>query len=144
MADDLTVTISESVAVQGQTFSQGAEHTYSNIYYYTKYIKALTPADTWVELYTASADGTGADYKDADIDYVRIKNLDDTNAIELALITADTYHYFAIPAGGFYIIQNHDDLIDDDSSLKSIESVKAGNATSVVNVEVFIALNAIG
>ena len=142
MADDLTVTISESVAVQGQTFSQSASHTYSNLYYWTKFIKQV-PADEWTQLYTASADGTSADYDNDDIDYVRIKNLHSTYATQVGIFTDSSYHYFAIPAGGFYIIQNHSELIDDSSSLKDIISVKAGQASNALNVEVFIALNAL-
>ena len=141
MADELTVTISESITLEGNDFSQSAVKVYSDIEHYTKFIKEL-PSGAYTTLYTCSADGTSADYNFNEVEYVRITNLDESNDTYV-MIGADggTFFYNEIPPGSFFIIQNHALLTDDSYTLNNVLAVKAGQATYDVKIEVFIAIN---
>ena len=90
MANDLTVTIAESITLEGNEFSQSAVKAYSDIEQYTKFIKKL-PASSYTTLYTCSSDGTSADYDYDEVEYVRIKNLDSSYDTYLEIKNAENY-----------------------------------------------------
>ena len=141
MANDLTVTISESITLEGNDFSQSAVKVYSDIEHYTKFIKKL-PSGAYTTLYTCSADGTSADYNFNEVEYVRITNLDaDNDTYVMIYSNGENYVYNEIPPGSFFIIQNHESITDNDEGLDDIVAVKAGQATHDVKIEVFIAIN---
>ena len=146
-AATLTVTITEAVTLNG--YDQGSKNELS-IASVNEVMKRIVtcPASNQTVVFTSNATVHGAaNAVDVnDVKYIRVTNLDDTNALELGMIGATTNYQVTLKAGESHILGSPDDLLlaeaDTDPSfgtkedLVTIEVDPAGNA---IDIEIFVA-----
>ena len=155
-AATLTVTISESVTLNGQDLGATNEKTIASINEIYKRI-VTCPANsetTLAHFHSSVADGTLAPLDIDDVKYIRITNLDDTTGVTLSLQSdvgeddsaADESASLLIEAGGSFIMGSPNDGIgisDADANLVTdlvdLESLVVFTGSSAIDVEVFIA-----
>ena len=155
-AATLTVTISESVTLNGQDLGATNEKTIASINEIYKRI-VTCPANsetTLAHFHSSVADGTLAPLDIDDVKYIRITNLDDTTSVTLSLQSdvgeddsaADESASLLIEAGGSFIMGAPNDGIgisDADANLVTdlvdLESLVVFTGSSAIDVEVFIA-----
>ena len=140
----LRVTIHEQIRLKGQ------EHGTKNVCYVpdiatvSKRIIDVPTSEVVVASFsTAVAAGT---FIESDVMYIRITNLDDTNAVELAVIGAATLYQVTLAAGQSHMLGGADDLMlaEADTSpsfgtMADISSLQVNPGTNAVDIEVFIA-----
>ena len=109
---DLTVTITESYTLNGVNYGNTTNKTFSSNGQVLQRIMNVSTSDPAIINFGA-ADEAGqvavADYK-----YFRIKNLDDTNFITLALYNGADSFFYKLAAGDTFLLMNNEmDAIDE-------------------------------
>ena len=155
-AATLTVTVSESVTLNGQDLGATNEKTIASINEIYKRI-VTCPANsetTLAHFHSSVADGTLAPLDIEDVKYIRVTNLDDTTSITLSLQSdvgeddsaADESASLLIEAGRSFIMGSPNDGIgisDANANLVTdlvdLESLVVFTGSSAIDVEVFIA-----
>ena len=143
----LTVTITESVSLNGS--EQGATNTLtiSNIDEVFKRIVTCTASQTTTLLtFNAAVHGAAGAIDLQDCKYIRITNKDDTNALELAVVGAATLYQVELAAGETHILGNPEALMlaEADTSpsfgtMADIASIQVNPGANAIDVEVFAA-----
>lgn len=140
---DLTVSISESITLNGYTRSGTNTLTISNVAEVDNRIINVGTSEVDI-LGFGSANGQGS-FVRTDVKYIRITNLDDTNYVTLGVSKtgADTF-FIKLEAGKSFMLGN-DDLEIDASGGASSAFVEADNISAKANgaacdVEMFVAL----
>ena len=137
-AADLTVTISESYTLNGVTYGNTINKTYtSNGEVLQRVLNVATNDPAIINF--GSADLAGqvavADYK-----YFRITNLDDTNFIMLTLYNgADSFFYKLLAGDAFLLMSNEMDAIASSGTFGAfadIETIKADADTAACDIEI--------
>ena len=146
-AATMTVSITESINLNGS--NQGASNTLSiaSIAQVSKrQITCLASNVTTVASFAASTHTSVHAFDVDDVKYMRVTNLDDTNAIELAVVGAATLYQIELAAGESHILGNPDAMMlaEADTSpsfgtMADIASLQVDPAGNIVDVEVFIA-----
>tara|TARA_R100000951_G_scaffold49240_2_gene41595 strand:- start:176 stop:625 length:450 start_codon:yes stop_codon:yes gene_type:complete len=139
---DLTVTITEAIALNG--VDQGGSHTLtiSNINEVDRRIFTAGTSEVDV-LGFGSANGQGQ-YTRTAVKYIRITNLDDTNFATIGVSDsgADTF-YVKLDAGKSFVMGNDDLEIHAtggaSSAFSEADSISAKADTADVDLEVFVA-----
>lgn len=138
----LTVTISETITLNGK--ERGTTNTVdiSGVTYTNERIVSVGTAEQTLILFD-SAEAAGQ-FKDAQVDYLRVTNLDSTNFVSLRLTAGNDEYFVKVPAGDSFML--FDTTMDADSasgvatmSLANIDSIKATANSSACDVEVFVA-----
>ena len=158
-ASTLTVTITESLAVghdNGSTdsldFAQTYTHTFGSIINTSKRIIKLANTNL-TEVATFGSDTANGAFVRADVRYIRVTNLDDTNPMNLSLQvagaeggTANMSTTVLVKAGESFMLGTvHDGiaLADDTANivtaLTDLESLLVDPLSENIDVEVFIA-----
>jgi len=147
-AATLTVKITETIKLNGR--DQGGENTltFSSVNEVMKRIVSC-PASNTTTVLTFKADvydAAGA-LDVSNVKYIRVTNLDNTEAVEVAMVASATSFMVALRAGESYILGSPDDLmlIEADASpsfgvmldVVTIQVKPTGSA--VVDIEVFVA-----
>ena len=139
-ASTMTVTISESITLNGK--NQGGTQTLSipSIAEVSKRIMTcLTSEVTLVSFAAAVAPGT---FIDADVRYVRITNLDDTNFVTLNVEGEDSTDFsIRLDAGASYIMAGSfvDHIDTGAATLENVSAIKGTANTAVCDLEVVVA-----
>lgn len=103
---DLVTTISEKLTLNGDSHGSVRTKTITGIN--DSYKRILEVPSTKITLYTTDAATIGGSQFESDLmQYVRITNLDSTNAVTIIMDAGDEIAY-KIPAGDSFIITNHE------------------------------------
>jgi len=141
-AENLTVTITESYTLNGVSYGNTMNKTYTDngeVYQRVMAIAAGTRGDAWTNIINfGAADAAGiadiTNYK-----YFRIKNLDDTNFLELRVTgTADSF-FVKIKAGETFLLMDNEIDAEQSSTtvgtLTDITQIGANANTDAVDIE---------
>ena len=141
-AENLTVTITEQYTLNGVSYGNTMNKTYTDngeVYQRIMTIAAGTRGDVWTNIINfGAADSAGiadiTNYK-----YFRIKNLDDTNYLELRVTgTADSF-FVKIKAGEtFLLMDNEIDAVASSTTigtLTDITQIAANADTDAIDIE---------
>ena len=144
---DLTVTLTESVTLQGE--SRGSTNTLTIGSVESTLERIVTcPASntTTIATFNSNVYGAAGAIDIEDTKYIRVTNLDSTNAIELAVVGAATLYQVALKAGESHILGSPDDLMlaEADTSpsfgtMADLGSIQIHPGSNAVKVELFIA-----
>jgi len=152
----LTVTISESVTLNGRERGSEIVNDYAVTEVFHRIVSCPSGVDTTVAVFKESVDDRFADgaLDVEDVKYIRVTNLDSTNPINLSLqidagednSAADESATVLVPAGESFIMGGASDSIavDDTNAnivtdLHNLESLLVDPLAQTVKVEVFIA-----
>ena len=135
---DLTVTITESYTLNGVNYGNTTNKTFSSNGQVLQRIMNVSTSDPAIINFGA-ADEAGqvavADYK-----YFRIKNLDDTNFITLALYNGADSFFYKLAAGATFLLMNNEmDAIDASRTFDAfadISQIKADADTAACDIEI--------
>lgn len=145
----LTVTISESVTINGTSRGGTNTITTSNIVDIFERILTCTHSQTTTIATFATTPYTSAGALDVEnCKYMRITNLSTTDDIKLALVTTNTNYQVTVRAGGTHMLFQAEegaigetDTSPDFPTLEDITSVQARPVgTTDCQVEMFVAL----
>ena len=134
----LTVTIKEEVTLNGslKTFENVHSEVVDDIFH--RIYGVLHTAESEL-LNFASADAGGV-FSDADLDYLRITNLDSTNFVMLRVLGNSEEYFVKIEKGDSFILNNS--IMDANASggatfsSDNIDIIKAKADTATVNLEI--------
>ena len=146
-AATLTVTHTEAISLNG--YDQGAKNTLTidSIANVMKRIVSCTASQTTTIATFAASVHTSVHALDVDdVKYIRITNVDDTNALELAVVGAATLYQVELAAGESHVLGNPDNIMlsEADTSpsfgtMADIASLQVNPGGNEIDVEVFIA-----
>ena len=146
-ASTLTVTLTEAISLNG--YDQGSKNTLTidNVANVLKRIVSCTASQTTTIATFAASVHTSVHALDVDdVKYIRITNVDDTNALELAVVGAATLQKLELAAGESHVLGNPDAvmLAEADTSpsfgtMADIASLQVNPAGNEIDVEIFIA-----
>ena len=146
-AATLTVKITESISLNGS--AQGASNTLTiaSINEVFKRIVSCTASQTTTLLtFNATVHGAAGAIDIEDCKYIRITNLDDTNALELAIVGAATLYQVILRPGDSHILGSPEDLMlaEADTSpsfgtMADLASIQVNPGGNAIDVEVFAA-----
>ena len=144
---DLTVTLTESVTLQGE--SRGSTNTLTIGSVESTFERIVTcPASqtTTVATFNSNVYGAAGAIDIEDTKYIRITNLDSTNALELAIVGAATLYQVALKAGESHILGSPDALMlaEADTSpsfgtMADLGSIQVNPGGNAIKIELFIA-----
>ena len=147
VASNLTVRITESISLNGQ--DQGATTTLniSNIANVFKRIISCTASQTTtIATFANDVYETVGAIDIEDSKYIRVTNLDASDAIELAVVTVNTTYQIKLDAGQSHILGSANDLMlsEADTSpsfgtMDDVKSLQVNPGSNEVDVEVFVA-----
>ena len=150
----LTVTISESVTLNGRERGSDLVNDYSVTEVFHRIVSCPANQDTTVAVFKSATNVADGALDVEDVKYIRVTNLDSTNPINLSLqidageddSAADESATVLVPAGESFIMGGASDSIAVDDSaativtaLHNLESLLVDPLTNAVKVEVFIA-----
>jgi hypothetical protein len=146
-AATLTVTITEAVTLNGYDQGSKNELSISDINeVYKRIVTCTASQDTTLVTFAASVHTSIHALDVDDVKYIRITNLDDTNAIEVAIVGAATLYQVELAAGESHILGNPDDIMlaEEDTSpsfgtMADIANIQVNPGGNAVDVELFIA-----
>lgn len=146
-AATLTVTITEAVSLNG--YDQGSSNslTISSVNEVLKRIVTCTASQTTTIASFAASVHTSVHALDVeDTKYIRITNMDDTNALELAVVGAATLYQVELAAGESHILGNPDAIMlaEADTSpsfgtMADIASIQVNPGGNAIDIELFVA-----
>tara|TARA_R100001463_G_scaffold63964_2_gene117030 strand:+ start:406 stop:867 length:462 start_codon:yes stop_codon:yes gene_type:complete len=145
-AENLTVTITESYTLNGVSYGNTMNKTYTNngeVYQRVMAIAADGGRSSWTNIINFGAADSAGQADITNYKYFRITNLDDTNFLELRVTgTADSF-FVKIKAGeSFLLMDNEIDAIASSTTigtLTDITQIAANANTDGVDIE-FIAV----
>jgi|TARA_R110000824_G_scaffold72608_1_gene185206 hypothetical protein len=147
-AATMTVTLTETISLNGSDQGSTNTLTIASINEVMKRIVTCVNGQTTTVLtFNSNAYGAAGALDTEDAKYIRLTNLDDTESVEIAVVTAATLYQVALRAGESHVLGSPDDLMlaEADTSpsfgtmvdLVSIQVKPTGSA--VVDIEVFVA-----
>jgi len=146
---DLTVTISESVILNGATRGSSNSLTTSNIVDVMERILTLAHSNTTTIATFGSTPHSSAGALDVEnAKYIRVTNLSTTDDMILAFVTSATNYQATVRAGGSHVLYQAEDAVlgEADSTpaftgLADVVTIQAKpSATTDVQCEIFVAL----
>ena len=143
----LTVTITESVSLNGSDQGASNSFTVSNVdQVFKRIVKCPASATTTVLTFNAAVSGAAGAVDLTDCKYIRITNKDNAEAIELAVVGAATLYQIELAAGESHVLGNPEALMlsEADTSpsfgtMADLSSIQVNPAGNQVDVEVFAA-----
>ena len=151
-ASTLTVTLTESVSLNGQALGASNSKAVASVNEVTKRILTITTAESVIATFSAAVASAGH-YVAADVKYMRFTNLDDTNFITLTFRNQDndevaikldagqSFMWFGDNDGGMVDIFNATQDADaaSDTALGDLTNIQADANTASCDLEMFIA-----
>jgi hypothetical protein len=146
-AATMTVTITESISLNG--VDQGGTNTLTIASINEVYKRIVTcsasQTTTVAEFRNDVYEASGAiDIEDSR--YIRITNLDDTNSVEIAVVTVGTTYQVKLDPGHSHILGSANDLMLAEAdvtpsfgTMADVNSIRVRPGTSAVDIEVFVA-----
>jgi len=146
-AATLTVTITEAVNLNG--YDQGSKNELS-IASVNEVMKRIVtcPAsnNTVIFLSNATVHGAVGAVDVGDVKYIRITNMDDTNALELGMIAAAKNYQVELAAGESHILGSPTSLMDAEAdndpafgTMQDLVSIEVNPGGNAIDVEIFVA-----
>jgi len=143
----LTVTLTEELTLNGAAIGGTNTLSIASIDEVSKRIVTCTASQTTTVLvFNATVHGAAGAVDVGDCKYIRITNLDSTNAVELAMVGAATLYQVTLAAGQSHILGSPDDLMlaEADTSpsfgtMADIASIQCNPGGNAVSLEVFTA-----
>ena len=143
----LTVTLTEELTLNGAAIGGTNTLSIASIDEVSKRIVTCTASQTTTVLvFNATVHGAAGAVDVNDCKYIRITNLDSTNAVELAMVGAATLYQVTLAAGQSHILGSPDDLMlaEADTSpsfgtMADIASIQCNPGGNAVSLEVFTA-----
>ena len=145
---DLTVTITESVTINGAVRGSTNELTTSDIVdTFERTVTCTHSETTIVAEFGATPHAAGSNLDRDNVKYLRITNLDNTNECEVAFVGSATLYQVRLRAGASHILCNGDDILlaeaDTSPSFGTLEDLASVQvrpiSTNNIQVEVFAA-----
>ena len=146
MADTLTVTISESLTMNGSAQGSTNKMTITDINEVSRRI--VTCLTSEITLLTFGAAYGAGTFVAGDVRYVRITNKDTVNSVMITTLAASsTDCSIRLDPGASYLIQSDttaatgvvDYAADDSDTLEDVTSITGIADTAVVDLEIFVA-----
>ena len=151
-AATLTVTLSESITLNGRNQGGTNIKTYASIAEVTKRILTITTAESVIATFSSAVASAGH-YIAADVRYIRFTNLDDTNFITLTFRNQDndeaaikldagqSFIWNADNSGGMVDVLNATQDADaaSDTALGDLTNIQADANTGSCDLEMIIA-----
>jgi|TARA_R100001594_G_scaffold115143_2_gene150023 hypothetical protein len=144
---DLTVTLTESVTLQGETKGSTNTLTIGSVESTLERIVTCPASQTTtIATFNSNVYGSVQALDLEDTKYIRITNLDSANAIELAVVGAATLYQVILHAGHSHILGPPDDLMlaEADTSpsfgtMADVASIQVNPGSNAVKMELFVA-----
>lgn len=137
-AADLTVTVTESYTLNGVSYGNTINKSFSSNGQVLQRIMNVSTSDPAI-LNFGAADAAGQ-VAVGDFKYFRITNLDDTNFITLTLYNgADSFFYKLLAGDAFLLMSNDMDAIDASTTFGAfadITQIKADADTAACDIEI--------
>jgi hypothetical protein len=151
-AATMTVTISESVTLNGKNQGGTITKSFPSIAEISKRILTITTNEATIATFSAAVASTGH-FNDSAVRYMRFTNLDDTNFVTLTFTNEDNDEVaLKLDAGQSFIFNADNDggLVDvfnatqnadaaSDTALGDLRTIQADAGASTVDLEMFIA-----
>ena len=138
----LTVSITESVTLNEKQRGGTTTVDITGVNYVDDRIVKVGTSEQSVILFDSTE--AAGQFKDTQVDYLRITNLSTTNFITLRMTAGNDEYFVKVPAGDSFVL--FDTTMDADSasgvataSLANIDSIKAVADTAACDVEIFVA-----
>ena len=143
----LKVKIHEEIILDNQDYGSKRTLEISSINEILKRIVTCAASQTTtIAVFNSNAYGAAGAVDIEDSKYIRITNLDSSNAVELAVVGAATLYQVNLAAGQSHVLGSADDLMlsEADTSpsfgtMADISSIQVNPGSNAVNVELFIA-----
>ena len=143
---DLTVTITESVSLQWETRGSTNALTIVSIEHTMERIVTCTASQTTtIATFNSTVHGAANAMDLEDTKYIRVTNLDSSNALELAVIGGTLYQVL-LRAGESHILGCPDDLMlaEGDTSpsfgtMADVNTIQVNPGGNAIKVELFVA-----
>lgn len=139
---DLTVTISESLSLNGKEHGAKNTQTISSVFEVDHRIVTATTTEQSILLFDAAvAAGT---FEDGTVKYIRLTNLDSTNFISVRVLGNSEEYFVRLEPGGSFITGNS--LMDANATgnqsltFGNIDSILAKADTANCKLEIFVAV----
>ncbi len=147
MAGKLKVKIQEDIILDNQDYGSKRTLEISSIDEISKRIVTCAANETTtVAVFNSNAYGAAGAVDIEDSKYIRVTNLDSSNAVELAVVGAATLYQVTLAAGQSHVLGSADGLMlaEADTSpsfgtMADISSLQVNPGSNAVSVEVFIA-----
>ena len=147
MAGTLKVKIQEDIVLDNQDYGSKRVLEISSIdEIYKRIVTCPASQTTTVVVFNSNVYGANGAVDVEDSKYIRITNLDSSNAVEIGLTGAATNYQVTLAAGQSHILGSADDLLlaEEDTSpsfgtMTDLGKVVCKPNGSAVNIEVFIA-----
>ena len=144
-AENLTVTITESYTLNGVAYGNTMNKTYTSngeVYQRIMTIAAGSRGSAWTDIINFGAADDAGQADITNYKYFRIKNLDDTNFLELRVTgTADSF-FVKIKAGeSFLLMDNEIDAVAASTTigtLTDITQIGANANTDAIDIEFIV------
>tara|TARA_R110001632_G_scaffold86713_1_gene189054 strand:+ start:1255 stop:1716 length:462 start_codon:yes stop_codon:yes gene_type:complete len=144
-AENLTVTITESYTLNGVAYGNTMNKTYTSngeVYQRIMTIAAGSRGSAWTDIINFGAADDAGQADITNYKYFRIKNLDDTNFLELRVTgTADSF-FVKIKAGeSFLLMDNEIDAVASSTTigtLTDITQIGANANTDAIDIEFIV------
>ena len=144
---DLTVTLTESVSLQGETKGSTNTLTIGSIEHTLERIITCPASNTTtIANFNSNVYGASNALDTEDTKYIRVTNLDGSNSVELAIVTGATLYQVTLAAGHSHILGASAALMlaEADTSpsfgtMADIVSIQVNPGSNAVKVELFVA-----
>jgi hypothetical protein len=146
-AATMTVTLTESISLNGVDQGGTTTLTIASVNEVMKRIVTCSASHTTTvaefrnDVYEASG---AIDIEDSR--YIRITNLDDTNSVEIAVVTVGTTYQVKLDPGHSHILGSANDLMLAEAdvtpsfgTMADVNSIRVRTGTSAVDIEIFVA-----
>jgi hypothetical protein len=143
----LTVTVTEQLSLGGTEYGGTKTLEIADINeVFKRIVKCAASQTTTIATFNGNAFASDNAIDLEDAKYIRVTNLDDTNAVELAIVGAATLYQIRLAAGESHILGAPDDLMlaEADTSpsfgtMADIASIQVNPASNDVDVEILVA-----
>lgn len=141
----LTVTVSEKLTLNGRDHGSSQKITIAGVNEVSKRIVTVLASTDSTQIYAGAAIASIGTFITANVKYIRITNLDDTNAVSIHIEdTSNTqYAQFLIPAGHVFFLTDAASSYGGASSIAvptgNIEKISAMGDGGAVDVEILVA-----
>ena len=147
MAGTLKVKIQEDIVLDNQDYGSKRILEISSIdEVYKRIVTCPASQTTTVVVFNSNVYGANGAVDVEDSKYIRITNLDSSNAVEIGLVGAATNYQVTLAAGQSHILGSADDLLlaETDTSpsfgtMTDLGKISCRPNGSAVNLEVFVA-----
>ena len=153
-AATMTVTVSESITLNGRQQGGSQTQTIASIAEISKRILTITTNEATIATMSGAVASAGH-YNDSAVKYMRFTNLDDTNFLTLTFTNTDndevaikldagnSFMWFADNSGGMVDVMNAIDAVSggaaSDTDLEPIKTIKADANTGNCDLEILVA-----